>query len=63
MEKLIDIYHNKKLKDSNKIYMFKVGVFYCFLDEDARYISKKYNFKLTSFGNTVKCGFPIKSIE
>ena len=63
MSKLIDIYNQKKKGDSNKIYMFKGGVFYYFLDDDARYLSNKYNFKLTEFGNSVKCGFPVKSLE
>ena len=63
MSKLLEIYNNKKLIDSNKIYMFKGGVFYYFLDDDARYMSNKYNFKLTDFGSSVKCGFPIKSLE
>lgn len=26
-------------------------------------ISQKYNFKLTAFGKSVKCGFPVKSLE
>lgn len=26
-------------------------------------LSLKYNFILTSFGSTVKCGFPVKSLE
>jgi DNA mismatch repair ATPase MutS len=63
VQKLIDIYRTKKENDKNKIYMFKGGVFYYFLDDDARYLSDKYNFKLTSFGQSVKCGFPVKSIE
>ena len=63
MGKLMDIYKSKKEKNPDKIYMFKGGVFYYFLDEDALYISDKYKFKLTDFGETVKCGFPIKAIE
>ena len=63
MGKLLDTYKVKKEKDSEKIYMFKGGVFYYFLDDDARYMSDKYKFKLTDFGDSVKCGFPIKSIE
>ena len=31
--------------------------------KDAEYFSLKYNFTLISFGNSVKCGFPVKSLE
>ena len=63
MGKLMDLYNAKKRENPEKIYMFKGGVFYYFLDEDALFISDKYHFKLTDFGSTVKCGFPIKAIE
>ena len=63
MGKLLDIYKSKKIENNDKIYMFKGGVFYYFIDNDALYISEKYNLKITDFGDTVKCGFPIKSIE
>lgn len=44
--------------------MFKGGIFHYFIIAgDAEYFSLKYNFILTSFGNSVKCGFPIKSLE
>ena len=43
--------------------MFKGGIFYYFIAGDAEYFSLKYNFILTSFGNSVKWGFPIKSLE
>ena len=36
---------------------------YYFLDEDAKYMSAKYNFKITSFGKNIKCGFPVKALE
>lgn len=41
--------------------IYKSGIFYIFLNEDAKYISEKYHLKLTSFGNDVKCGFPISA--
>ncbi len=63
MSKLLEIYKSKKEDDNSKLYLFKGGVFYYFLDEDAKYISNKYNLKLTPFGSSVKCGFPIKSLE
>ena len=63
MGKLLGLYHDCKNKDDTKYYLFKSGLFYYFLEEDARYFSDKYGFKLTGFGDSVKCGFPIKSLE
>lgn len=63
MTKQIDIYCKLKNKDKSKRYLFKSGVFYYFLDEDAKYMSAKYNFKITSFGKNIKCGFPVKALE
>ena len=63
MGKQLGLYHDCKNKDDTKYYLFKSGVFYYFLDDDARYFSDKYGFKLTGFGESVKCGFPVKSLE
>lgn len=61
--KIYDKY--KMFKNSNdKIkYLFEVGNFYIFIDEDAKYIASITTLKLTSFGRTVKCGFPIGSLD
>ena len=64
MSKLCDIYN--KLKKSNKqtIYLFKSGIFYIALNDDAKFLSNKYNFKLTNLNSdTVKCGFPCASFD
>jgi len=61
MGKILEKYNLLKSNNSNKRYMFQSGLFYIFVDEDAKYISSVLNFKITSFGNTVKCGFPIKA--
>ena len=60
------IYNNYiELKKNNDklLYLFEVGNFFIFIDEDARKISNIINLKLTSFGNNVKCGFPINSLD
>ena len=54
MGKQLNIYNHYKTSDPNKYYLFKGGVFYYFIAEDAEYFSLKYNFTLTSFGNSVK---------
>ena len=57
-------YVSLKIKDSSKLYLFKSGIFYIFLDEDAKLISSKFNLKLTNLNSMiVKCGFPTSQIE
>ena len=57
-------YLELKDKDSNKMYLFKVGAFYIFLEDDAIEINKLVGFKITNFGNDkIKCGFPINSYD
>ena len=64
MSKLYQSYVSLKIKDSSKLYLFKSGIFYIFLDEDAKLISSKFNLKLTNLNSMiVKCGFPTSQIE
>ena len=66
MSKLFDNYLNLKAteKDANNtLYIFKSGIFFIFLDNDARIASKLLNLKLTYLTeNIIKCGFPINSL-
>lgn len=53
------MYLELKSKDSKTMYLFKSGIFYIFLDEDASIMSNKLGLKLTKFNDEVyKCGFP-----
>lgn len=53
-----------KKKDANTIYLFKSGIFFLALQDDATLISKELNLKTTSFGkDVIKCGFPISRGE
>ena len=64
MSKLLNLYNELKEKDSNKIYIIKVGIFYNMLNEDARTISNTLNLKLTDLGpEIIKCGFPIAKLD
>jgi DNA mismatch repair ATPase MutS len=64
MSKLINIYNQLKQQDNETLYLFKSGIFYIFLDEDAKKISKEINLKLTNLNdNFVKCGFPATAID
>lgn len=64
MSKLYNQYLHLKQKDPNQFYLFKNGVFYIFLEEDARYISEHFHLKCTPLNQEItKCGFPVNSID
>lgn len=64
MSKLLNIYKKLKSENNDTLYLFKSGIFYIFLDEDAKKINKILNLKLTNFtDNVVKCGFPSSAIN
>lgn len=64
MSKLLKQYNELKNKDSKKIYIFKVGIFYNILNEDARIVSNAIGLKLTDLSpEIVKCGFPIAKLD
>lgn len=67
MSKIYDKY--LKLKSSNDyqentVYLFKSGIFFIFIEEDAKTMSQLLNLKLGNLNeNIVKCGFPIPSLD
>jgi len=64
MSKLQKQYEELKKKDKNKVYLFKVGIFYNILNEDAKVVSEAIGLKLTDLGpNLIKCGFPVSNLE
>lgn len=64
MSKLQKQYDELKRKNSKKIYIFKVGIFYNILNEDAKVVSNSIGLKLTDLGpSIVKCGFPIAKLD
>ena len=64
MSKLQKQYEELKRKDSEKIYIFRVGIFYNILNEDAKIVSNSIGLKLTDLGpSIVKCGFPIAKLD
>ncbi|MBO5004876.1 MAG: hypothetical protein J6D03_06525 [Clostridia bacterium] len=64
MSKLLKQYEELKKQDPEKIYIFKVGIFYNILNEDARIVSNTIGLKLTDLSpEIVKCGFPIAKLE
>lgn len=64
MSKLINMYKKLKEQDAETLYLFKSGIFYIFLAEDAQKMSKLFSLKLTPLNNDIlKCGFPLSSIN
>ena len=64
MSKLYNTYLELKKQDEEIIYLFKSGIFFIALDNDAYTLSKIFNFKLTNLTDTVvKCGFPCSSFN
>ena len=60
MKKYLDL----KKEDASSIYIFRIGIFYNILNEDAKILNEKLGLKLTSLSpEIIKCGFPISSLE
>ena len=64
MSKLYLEYLKKKKENNDKYYLFKSGLFYIFIDEDAKKITKITPLNITNLNNDiVKCGFPSNSLD
>ena len=64
MSKIYDKYLELKKDNSSKMYLFRVGNFYIFLNEDAYKINEYMVLKITKFAHDAeKCGFPVSSVE
>lgn len=64
MSKLLIQYNELKKEDSSCIYLFRIGIFYNILNEDAKFINENIGLKLTSLSPDItKCGFPISKID
>ena len=64
MSKLYDNYLYLKETDDKTLYLFKSGIFFIFLADDAKIASKLLNLKITYFTeDVIKCGFPVSSLE
>ena len=64
MSKLTKQYEQLKNQNASSIYLFRVGIFYNILNEDAKVVSEKLGLKITDLGpNIYKCGFPISQVE
>ena len=64
MSKLIKKLGELKKHDASSIYIFRVGIFYNILNEDAKILNERLGLKLTSLSpEIIKCGFPISSLD
>lgn len=64
MSKLLKRYNELKSKDKNKIYLFKVGIFYNIFNSDADIVSKALGLKITQLSDSLyKVGFPVSKID
>lgn len=64
MSKLLNHYKELKKEDASSIYLFRVGIFYNILNEDAKLINEKLGLKITDLGpNIFKCGFPVSQLD
>ncbi|MCF0125487.1 MAG: hypothetical protein HUJ68_07005, partial [Clostridia bacterium] len=64
MSKLLNQYKELKKQDASSIYLFRIGIFYNILNEDAKIINEKLGLKITDMGPSIfKCGFPISQLD
>jgi len=64
MSKIYNQYLVLKDEDKDKMYLFRCGNFYIFLNEDAYKINEVVSLKITYFANGAeKCGFPINRFD
>lgn len=64
MSKLLKQYNELKRQDNSCIYLFRVGIFYNILNEDAKIINNKIGLKITNLSpEIIKCGFPVLTID
>ena len=64
MSKLLKQYEELKNNGASSIYLFRVGIFYNILNEDAKLINEKLGLKITDLGPSIfKCGFPVSQLD
>ena len=54
MSKLLNLYTNFKKQNSNTMYLFKIGLFYNFLNDDAQKISNLLHLKITNLNRKIE---------
>lgn len=63
MSKIYENYKKFKEKNPETLAIYKIGIFFILIDEDAKIIAELTGLKLTRLNNEIqKCGFPIASL-
>ena len=60
---MIEKYYMYKVKYKDYILLIKSGNFYEIIGKDALILNGIFKYKITKLSNTLKCGFPISSIN
>lgn len=64
MSKLYNTYVELKRQNAKCIYLFRSGIFFIAIEDDAKTLSKLFNFKISNLSpSIIKCGFPCSSYE
>lgn len=64
MSKLYSKYSELKSNNPNTLYLFKSGIFFIALEEDAKALSEQLKLRVTNLNeNIIKCGFPVSREE
>lgn len=64
MSKLYSKYSELKNNNSDSLYLFKSGIFFIALQDDAKLLSEELKLRLTNLSeDIVKCGFPVSREE
>lgn len=64
MSKLYSKYEELKSANPDIIYLFKSGIFFLALQDDAKFLSCELDLRITNLNeNIVKCGFPVSREE
>lgn len=60
---MLEEYYKYKTDYSEYIIIIKSGNFYGVIDKDAMIVNKLFGYKISKLSDTVKCGFPVTSID
>ena len=64
MSKLYSKYSELKNNNPSTLYLFKSGIFFIALQDDAKLLSEELNLRLTNLNeDIIKCGFPVSREE
>lgn len=64
MSKLYSKYSELKNNNPRTLYLFKSGIFFIALQDDAKLLSEELNLRLTNLNeDIIKCGFPVSREE